>query len=42
MNIVKDVFEVRKIRKEEVPGALAPIYLMGLPNDLDKLKEILE
>ena len=42
MNIVTDVYEVRKIRKEEVPGALAPIYLMGLPGDLDKLEEELK
>ena len=39
MNIVKDGFQVRKIPKEEISGAIAPIYLMGLPGDLDKLEE---
>jgi hypothetical protein len=38
MNIVKDGFQVRKIQKEEVNGAIAPIYLLGLPGDLDKLE----
>jgi hypothetical protein len=42
MNIVKDGFQVRKIPKEEVNGAIAPIYLLGLPGDLDKLKEKLQ
>ena len=41
-NIVKDGFHVRKIPKEEVNGATAPIYLLGLPGDLDKLKERLQ
>jgi hypothetical protein len=39
MNIVKDGFQVRKIPAEEVSGAIAPIYLLGLPGDLDKLHE---
>ncbi len=38
MNIIKDGFQVRKIAKEEISGAIAPIYLMGLPGDLDKLE----
>jgi len=39
MNIVKDGFQVRKIPEEEVEGAVAPIYLLGLPGDLDKLQK---
>ena len=39
MKIVKDGFQVRKIPKEEVNGAIAPIYLLGLPGDLDKLEK---
>mgnify|MGYP006437145477 FL=1 len=39
MNVVKDGFQVRKIPKEEVHGAIAPIYLMGLPGELDKLED---
>jgi len=42
MNIVKDGFQVRKIMQENIPGALAPIYLLGLPGDLDKLQEIVK
>jgi len=42
MNIVKDGFQVRKIVQEEVAGAIAPIYLLGLPGDLDKLAEVLK
>jgi hypothetical protein len=42
MNIVKDGFQVRKIPVEEVAGAVAPIYLLGLPGDLDKLQEALK
>jgi len=38
MKIVKDGFQVRKIPKEELDGAIAPIYLLGLPGDLDKLE----
>ena len=41
MNIVKDGFQVRKIPKEEIEGALAPVYLLGLPGDLDKLAKML-
>jgi hypothetical protein len=41
MNIMKDGFQVRKIDKSEVPGAIAPIYLLGLPGDLDKLSGLL-
>ncbi len=39
MNIVKDDWEIRKIAREEFGGALAPIYLLGLPADLDKFQE---
>lgn len=39
MKIVKDGFQVRKIEREEIPGAIAPIYLLGLPGDLDKFQE---
>ena len=42
MNIVKDGFQVRKIPKEEINGAIAPIYLLGLPGDLDRLATILK
>jgi len=42
MNIVKDGFQVRKIPAEEVTGAIAPIYLLGLPGDLDKLQTDLD
>jgi hypothetical protein len=35
---VKDGFQVRKIPKEEIYGAIAPVYLLGLPGDLDKLE----
>ena len=42
MNIVKDGFQVRKIPAEEVNGAIAPIYLLGLPGDLDKLQTDLD
>ena len=42
MNIVKDGFHVRKIPKEEVNGATAPIYLVGLPGDTAKLKALIE
>lgn len=42
MNIIKDGFQVRKIPAEEVSGAIAPIYLLGLPGDLDKLAEKLK
>ena len=42
MNIVKDGFQVRKIAPEEVAGAIAPIYLLGLPGDLDKFEKALE
>jgi hypothetical protein len=38
MKIVKDGFQVRKIPKEELDGAIAPIYLLGLPGDLNKLE----
>jgi hypothetical protein len=42
MNIIKDGFQVRKIPKEEVYGAIAPIYLLGLPGDLDRVARSLE
>ena len=30
------------LEKEEIDGAVAPIYLLGLPGDIDKLKVLLE
>lgn len=35
MNVLKDGFQVRKIPKESIEGAIAPVYLLGLPGDLD-------
>ena len=42
MNIVKDGFQVRKIEQKEVAGAIAPIYLLGLPGDLDKMEALIK
>ena len=38
MNVLKDGFNVRKIAKTDLEGAVAPIYLLGLPGDLDGLE----
>jgi len=42
MNVVKDGYQIHRIQKEEIDGAVAPIYLLGLPGDIDKLKVLLE
>lgn len=31
-----------RIPKTEIPGQIAPIYLIGLPDDVQKIKQILE
>jgi|DEB0MinimDraft_3_1074331.scaffolds.fasta_scaffold11073_8 hypothetical protein len=34
--------KVLRIPKEELVGAVAPVYIIGLPDDVMKLKSILE
>ena len=41
MKMVKDLYEIRRISKEEF-GGKAPIYVLGLPEDLDKLEDYLQ
>jgi len=31
-----------RIPKTEIPGQIAPVYLIGLPNDIEKIKALLE
>ena len=42
MKVVKDGFEILNIPKGEIDGAVAPIYLLGLPEDIEKIKVLLE
>lgn len=39
--MVKDLYEIRRIPKEEF-GGKAPIYVLGLPEDLDNLEKQIE
>lgn len=38
MKLKKDNYEIRRIDKEEFAGK-APIYVLGLPEDLDRLED---
>ena len=42
MKVVLSDNNVLKIPKEEIDGASAPIYLIGLPGDTAKLKALIE
>jgi hypothetical protein len=42
MKVVVSDNNVLKIPKEEIDGAIAPIYLIGLPGDTAKLKALIE
>ena len=42
MKVILSDNNVLKIPKEEVDGATAPIYLVGLPGDTAKLKALIE
>jgi hypothetical protein len=42
MKVVVSDNNVLKIPKEEIDGASAPIYLIGLPGDTAKLKALIE
>tara|TARA_R110002020_G_scaffold363122_1_gene575395 strand:- start:1973 stop:2098 length:126 start_codon:yes stop_codon:yes gene_type:complete len=41
MKMVKDDYEIRRISKSEF-GGKGPIYVLGLPEDLDRLEDSLE
>ena len=42
MNVIISDNNVLKIPREEIDGATAPIYLVGLPGDTAKLKALIE
>tara|TARA_R110002167_G_scaffold41090_1_gene125714 strand:+ start:131 stop:355 length:225 start_codon:yes stop_codon:yes gene_type:complete len=42
MKVILSDNNVLKIPKEEIDGATAPIYLVGLPGDTAKLKALIE
>tara|TARA_R110000851_G_scaffold9905_2_gene36387 strand:- start:198 stop:362 length:165 start_codon:yes stop_codon:yes gene_type:complete len=42
MKVILSDNNVLKIPKEEIDGASAPIYLIGLPGDTAKLKALIE
>ena len=42
MKVIVSDNNVLKIPKEEIDGASAPIYLVGLPGDTAKLKALIE
>lgn len=42
MNVIISDNNVLKIPREEIEGATAPIYLVGLPGDTAKLRALIE